>query len=310
MDASATYAKPFVKWVGGKTQLLSQLTALLPADFATRRGVTYVEPFVGGGAMLFHMLRTFPGIARVVIGDSNADLTLCYRTVRDSPQRLIAVLADMQARYRALADDEARRQYYMDCRSRFNARVAEATEQAALLMFLNRTCFNGLYRVNRRGGFNVPFGRYAHPTICDAPTILADSRALQGVEILTGDFRQTLAYAAPDSFFYLDPPYRPLPGTANFNDYTKEAFNDASQQRLKVFCDELAAAGAQWLQSNSDGSACDSGDRFFDDLYAGYTLHRVLAARCVNANAAKRGKISELAVTSYNTHDTSYEAAI
>ena len=288
-------AKPFVKWVGGKTQLIDQLEALLPADFDKWENVTYIEPFVGGGAMLFYMLQTYPNIRSAIINDINPDLTTCYRIVRDNPSELVQSLKDIQKEYYSLQTEEARKQFYLLMRDKFNTKALEPFLNTTLFFFLNRTCFNGLYRVNKAGLFNVPFGKYETPTICDANTIYADSELLQGVEILTGDYQQTLTYAKGKTLFYFDPPYRPLNNTSSFNDYTKEAFNDMAQIRLKEFCDQVEKAGYKFMLSNSD---CK--DMFFDDLYLQYTIARVWAARSVNANPRKRGKLQEILVRNYS----------
>lgn len=293
-------AKPFVKWVGGKGQLIEQLEALLPADFAERENMTYIEPFVGGGAMLFYMLQTYPNIKEAVINDINPDLTTCYRTVRDNPSELIASLSALQSEYHALATEEARKDFFLAQRNRFNTKSLNEIDNATLFIFLNRTCFNGLYRVNKAGKFNVPFGKYAAPTICDAATIHADSRLLQKVDIMTGDFEQTFAKIKGNTFFYFDPPYRPLSHTSNFNDYAKEGFNDSAQIRLKNFCDRLDKMGVNFMLSNSDCLAKDKTDRFFDDLFIDYQINRVWASRNVNAVASKRGKLTEIVVENYH----------
>lgn len=292
-------AKPFIKWVGGKSQLLTQLDALLPIDFSNWENVTYIEPFVGGGAMLFHMLLEHPNITHAVINDINPDLTTCYRVVRDEPRPLIAALKEMQREYYSLTNEESRRMYYMEKRLRFNTKALDPIENTMLFFFLNRTCFNGLYRVNKNGLFNVPFGKYDNPTICDENTILADSFLLQNVEILTGDFKETIKHANAPELFYFDPPYRPLSNTSSFNDYAKEAFNDDAQVRLKEFCDEVNQAGFSFMLSNSDCKG-KNGDTFFDDLYADYVIDRVWATRSVNANASKRGKLTEILVHNYH----------
>lgn len=294
-------AKPFVKWVGGKGQLITQLEAMLPADFDSRDGWTYVEPFVGGGAMLFYMLQQHHNIKQAVINDINPDLITCYRTVRDHVDELVTLLRDVQARYCGLSDMDAKRDMYMSVRGRYNEKNLDPVENTALFFFLNRTCFNGLYRVNKKGLFNVPCGKYLRPMICDEATLRCDSELLRRVEILEGDFNQTLKYASKDSFFYFDPPYRPLSGTSCFNDYAKEDFNDASQMRLKDFCDRVSDAGAMFMLSNSDCKGTDGQDVFFDELYAGYVVRRVMASRNVNANGAKRGKITELLVRNYGS---------
>ena len=293
-------AKPFIKWVGGKGQLIEQLEALLPADFAERKNVTYIEPFVGGGAMLFYMLQTYPNIKSAVINDINPDLTLCYQVVRDNPTELIKFLDAIQSEYHALQTEEERKMFFLQQRDKFNAKSLNPIENSTLFFFLNRTCFNGLYRVNKAGKFNVPFGKYATPTICDAATIYADSKLLQRVEIMTGDFEQTFAKIKGNTFFYFDPPYRPLSSTSSFNDYTKEDFNDNAQIRLKLFCDRLNENGVNFMLSNSDCLGKDGTDRFFDDLFIDYSIERVWASRNVNAIASKRGKLTEIVVNNYH----------
>lgn len=293
-------AKPFIKWVGGKSQLIEQLEALLPADFAERENVTYIEPFVGGGAMLFYMLQTYPNIKSAVINDINPDLTLCYQMVKDHPTELIKSLSEIQSEYHALQTEEERKAYFLQQRERFNTKSLNQIDNTTLFFFLNRTCFNGLYRVNKAGKFNVPFGKYAMPTICDADTIYADSKLLQKVEIVTGDFEQTFAKIKGNTFFYFDPPYRPLNNTSSFNDYAKEDFNDDAQIRLKQFCDKLNERGIHFMLSNSDCLAKNGTDRFFDNLFIDYKIERVWASRSVNSVASKRGKLTEIVVGNYN----------
>lgn len=298
-ETSVTKAKPFIKWVGGKGQLISQLEALLPSDFDSWTDVTYMEPFVGGGAMLFHVLQTYRNITKAVINDINEDLATCYRIIRDQPKELIEGLEEIQREYNFLRDEDSRRDYFLKKRSLYNTKNLVDIQNSALFIFLNRTCFNGLYRVNKSGLFNVPFGRYASPTICNKETIMADSRLLQKVEILNGDFETVLSKASGNTFFYFDPPYRPLSSTSSFNDYAKEDFNDESQVRLKRFCDLIDQSGFHFLLSNSDCRGKDGTDMFFDELYSNYHIERVLAARCVNANGSKRGKLTELAIRNY-----------
>lgn len=297
MNKRTIKAKPFIKWVGGKSQLIDQLEAKLPADFDNWENVTYIEPFVGGGAMLFYMLQTYSNIKSAIINDINADLITCYKVVKGNPSQLIDALQKVQKDYYALKTEDLRKQFYMLMRAEFNTKALDPIRNTTLFFFLNRTCFNGLFRVNKSGLFNVPFGRYETPTICDPDTIYADSKLLQNVEILTGDYQKTLAHASANTLFYLDPPYRPLNNTSSFNDYTKETFNDFAQQRLKAFCDKVEAAGHKFMLSNSDCS-----DMFFDDLYSQYIIERVWASRSVNANPHKRGKLTEILV--HNYHET------
>lgn len=302
-------AKPFVKWVGGKGQLISQLVDLLPSDFAQWQDVTYIEPFVGGGAFFFHMLRHYGNITRAVINDVNPDLIKCYSVVKEQPDKLIQALEEIQAEYYALPDEPKRQQFFLEKRAEFNTKSLSLLDNSKLFIFLNRTCFNGLYRVNKKGLFNVPFGKYVKPTICDKETIMADSRLLQRVEILNGDYSATLDKAEGKTLFYFDPPYRPLSSTSSFNDYTKDSFNDDEQRRLKEFCDRIHAAGHFFMLSNSDCFAKDGKDRFFDDLYAAYTIERVWASRSVNANPAKRGKLTEILVRNFGEKEKILVAA-
>ena len=294
-----TIAKPFIKWVGGKGQLIEQLEAKLPADFDNWDNATYIEPFIGGGAMLFYMLQQHPNIKRAVINDINPDLITCYRTVRDNVELLIPALRDIQAEYHALSDMEAKREMFMAVRQSYNEKNLDPIENTVKFFFLNRTCFNGLYRVNKRGLFNVPWGKYIQPQICDEYTLRTDSELLKRVEILEGDFEDTLSYAEGNTLFYFDPPYRPLSDTSSFNDYTKDAFNDDSQVRLKEFCDHVNVDGHCFMLSNSDCKGKKEADNFFEVLYANYYIDRVMASRNVNANGAKRGKISELLIRNY-----------
>ena len=300
-------AKPFIKWVGGKSQLIDQLDMQLPADFGNWEDVTYIEPFVGGGAMLFYMLQRYPNIEHAVINDINPDLVTCYRTVRDNPKQLIESLADIEMAYLALETEERRKDFFMAARERYNEKQLDPIENTTKFFFLNRTCFNGLYRVNKKGLFNVPFGKYSNPTICDPETILKDSELLQRVEILNGDFEATFEHAQGNSLFYFDPPYRPLSDTSSFNDYAKESFNDDAQIRLKVYCDRIDEAGFYFMLSNSDCKGKNENDNFFDVLYGAYQIERVWASRSINSNPAKRGKLTEILVHNYLDTKQNYQ---
>lgn len=247
--------------------------------------------------MLFYMLQRHSNIKSAVINDINEDLTSCYKVVRDHPTELVTSLSEIQKEYYALHSEDLRKQFFMLMRNEFNSKALDTIRNTTLFFFLNRTCFNGLYRVNKSGLFNVPFGKYETPTICDPVTIYADSKVLQNVEIMTGDYQKTFKKAQGNTLFYFDPPYRPLSNTSSFNDYAKEAFNDLAQERLKKFCDRIEKAGYSFMLSNSDCS-----DMFFDDLYAQYIIERVWASRSVNANPQKRGKLTEILV--HNYHET------
>lgn len=292
-------AKPFIKWVGGKGQLIEQLDEQLPANFSNLEDVTYIEPFVGGGAMLFYMLQQYPNIRQAIINDVNPDLTTCYRTVRDMPEQLITSLMEIQNAYNELETEEGRKDFFLAVRDRYNEKNLDPLENTTKFFFLNRTCFNGLYRVNKKGLFNVPFGKYTNPQICDPKTIRKDSELLQHVEILTGDFEATFDYAQGNTLFYFDPPYRPLSDTSSFNDYAKESFNDDAQIRLKEYCDRINEAGFQFMLSNSDCKGKNEEDNFFDVLYRAYNIERVWASRSINSNPNKRGKLTEILVHNY-----------
>lgn len=289
-------AKPFVKWVGGKTQLLEDIKKSLPQDLSQRTDVTYLEPFVGGGAVLFWILQEYPNISRAVINDINAELICTYRVIQSDVESLISELTKLQSDYIPL-DDDARKSYYLAKRERFNDENKTDIETAALFIFLNKTCFNGIYRVNSKGKFNVPHGRYANPKICDEETLRADAALLQRVEILCGDFSQTGKYASVNALYYLDPPYRPLTETSAFTSYSKEGFDDAEQTRLRDFCDQIAAGKSLFVASNSDPLNVDVEDDFFDRLYRMFNIKRVSAARMINSKGDGRGNISEIMIS-------------
>ena len=297
--SKGTKAKPFVKWAGGKGQLIEQLDEHLPANFDTWDNVTYIESFVGGGAMLFYMLQQYQNIQHAIINDINPDLTSCYRTVRDMPDELITSLMDVQNEYNSLPSEEARKDFFLATRERYNKKNLDPLENTTKFIFLNRTCFNGLYRVNKKGLFNVPFGKYTNPLICDPTIIRKDSELLQRVEILTGDFEATFRHAQGNTLFYFDPPYRPLSDTSSFNDYVKETFNDDAQIRLKKYCDRINESDFCFMLSNSDCKGKNEQDNFFDILYGDYNIERVWASRNINSNPNKRGKLTEILVHNY-----------
>lgn len=294
-------AKPFLKWAGGKTQLIEEIKNNLP-EIVFREPFTYIEPFVGSGAVLFWLLNHFPNIKKAVINDINKELIDTYDTIASSPQQLISVLEELQNKYYTLEDEEAKKNFYYEKRTLFNLKSEEKLIQSALFIFLNRTCFNGLYRVNRKNEFNVPIGSYKRPLICDKENILAVSRALQKVEILYGDFEQTINYTESNTLFYFDPPYKPLSETSSFNAYAKDNFDDKEQIRLRDFCNKLNDLNHYWILSNSDVKGKDKNNHFFDDLYANYEIKRVLAKRSINANPEKRGVLNELLITNYNSY--------
>lgn len=290
-------AKPFLKWAGGKTQLIEDIKGQIPSS-VTSKSFTFIEPFVGSGAVLFWILQSYPNIKKAIINDINTDLTNCYFTIKDNVLDLIEMLEFWESEYHSISNDDIKKkEYYYQKRELFNTRVSQQTIQSALFIFLNRTCFNGLYRVNRNNEFNVPIGSYKKPQICNKPNLLAVSKLLKNVIILNGDYSDTLAYSSENTLFYLDPPYKPLSNTSSFNSYAKEEFDDSEQIRLKHFCDTLNENGHQWILSNSDVKGKDPKDDFFDDLYSDFKINRVTARRSINANPSKRGKLTELLIT-------------
>ena len=296
------YAKPFLKWAGGKGQLIPAIEAALPKNLWERKDLTYIEPFIGSGAVMFWFLQKFANVRKAVINDINPDLFKAYTTVKEKPFILIEALKAIQDHYYKFNLESDRKSFFSEKREDFNSRNLNSIENTVLLIFLNRTCFNGLYRVNSKNHFNVPFGRYDRPRICDPETIMADSRILKRVTILNGDYKDTLNYATKDTFFYFDPPYKPISKTSSFNSYAKDTFDDAEQIRLKNFCDELSHKNYQWLLSNSDPKNTNPNDNFFDDLYCGHSIfiNRVKAKRVINSNSSKRGEIHELLISNYN----------
>ena len=285
-------ARPFIKWVGGKGQLLSTFEHMLPESLSEMENLTYIEPFVGGGAMLFYMLQKFGNIQRAVINDVNTDLITAYNVVKRKPEALIQALSALQQMYYNLSEEGQRKEFFLSMREKFNSKSTDDITSTVLLIFLNRTCFNGLYRVNAKGLFNVPFGKYKNPTICDKENILNVSRLLQKVEILSGDFEQTEQYVTRHTFVYFDPPYVPLSETSSFTSYTKDGFDIDMQFKLRDVCDELDSMGVKFLLSNSD-------TKLVNELYESYNIKKVFASRQINANADGRGKITEVLVRNY-----------
>ncbi len=290
-------AKPFLKWAGGKTQLINDIEKVLPKNLLKNK-FTYIEPFVGSGAVMFWMLNNFPTLEKAVINDINQDLINTYKTIASNPKELISFLDVLQREFHELeGNEDNKKEYYYKKRTLYNSRTLDKLAQSALFIFINRTCFNGLYRVNRNNEYNVPMGGYKRPTICDKENILAVSEILKRVEILCGDFEQTLNYASNNSLFYFDPPYKPLSNTSSFNSYAKDEFNDSEQIRLSNFCDKIDKLEHHWILSNSDVKGKDPNDNFFDDLFSDYTIQRVNAKRSINANPEKRGELTELLIT-------------
>ena len=291
---NCTTVKPFVKWAGGKSQLLNDIRAKYPSKIEK-----YCEPFVGGGAVLLDVLVNFQP-KEVLINDINAELANTYSQIKNNVDELIKILSEMQDSFWAKNDDD-RKDMYLSKRDRFNDLKVNGDEQinlekAALFIFLNKTCFNGLYRVNRKGLFNVPMGAYKKPPICDAENLRLISGLLKNVQIKCGDYSECADFIDENTFIYIDPPYRPLTATASFTSYSENEFGDKQQIELGKFVDKISAKGAKVLISNSDPKNSDESDSFFDDLYSSYTIMRVSAKRMINSKATGRGNVNELLI--------------
>ena len=288
-------ARPFVKWVGGKSQLLDEIREKYPQKIEK-----YCEPFVGGGAVLFDVLSKFQP-KKVLINDINKELINTYKQIRDNCEDLILQLSEIQSRYKSQSLEDNKALFY-EKRARYNelkvnGNEAENLEKAVLFIFLNKTCFNGLYRVNSKGLFNVPFNNAKNPLLCDEENLRACSELLQHVEMKVGDYKECKSFIDKKTFVYIDPPYRPLTQTAAFTSYSENGFSDNEQVELGNFIEDISKKGAVVVASNSDPKNTDKNDNFFDDLYSHFKIERVSAARMVNSNAKKRGAVSELLIS-------------
>lgn len=288
-------AHPFVKWAGGKTQLLPEIRKHYP-----HRIKKYCEPFVGGGAVLFDVLQKCRP-EKVLVNDVNEELINTYLQIKSDCNLLIEQLSELQQNYKSQSLEKNKILFY-EKRLRYNKlkinrNDAENLEKAALFIFLNKTCFNGLYRVNKRGEFNVPFNNAKNPLICDEKNLRACSELLQNVQMKTGDYSDCKDFIDSETFVYLDPPYRPLTQTSAFTSYSENKFSDKEQLELGKFITEISSKGAKVLASNSDPKNTNKEDNFFDDLYSNFEIERITASRMINSNAKKRGAISELLIS-------------
>lgn len=298
--------KPFLKWAGGKTQLLSEFEKRLPEELKSGTITKYVEPFIGGGAVFFYLNRKF-SFEKSYIFDVNEELILSYRVIQESVGELISSLEILESDYLSKNETE-RESFYYEVRDAFNRKLSEINfteygpewvERAAQIIFLNRTCFNGLFRVNRNGGFNVPFGKNKKPEILNENNLKNVAASLKNTKIIWGDFTQCGKLVDEKTFVYFDPPYRPLNRSSSFTSYSKDKFTDMDQKRLVEFFKELDAKGAKIMLSNSDPKNEDPTDTFFDDLFSDFSIQRVPARRIINSNGARRGSINELIITNY-----------
>ena len=288
-------AKPFIKWVGGKSQLLEEIREKYPSKIEK-----YCEPFVGGGAVLFDVLSRFQ-TKEVLINDINKELINTYSQIKNNCEVLISQLSEIQAIYKTHTTEE-NKEFFYEKRARYNELKTKENdavnlEKAVLFIFLNKTCFNGLYRVNSKGLFNVPFNKEKNPLLCDEANLRNCSKLLQNVQMTIGDYSKCKDFIDGNTFVYIDPPYRPLSQTSAFTSYSENGFSDKEQIELKNFITEISDKGAMVLASNSDPKNADENDSFFDELYSHFEIRRVSASRMINSNAKKRGAINELLIS-------------
>lgn len=290
---------PFVKWAGGKGQLLDVLKSNLPDGMETTI-TKYAEPFVGGGALLFALLNEYY-FDEIYINDNNKELMNVFAAIKENCFALLENLQKLQDDYEKLDLDEQQAFYYTQ-RDKFNELVLNtetSINKAALFIFLNKTCFNGLYRVNKSGKFNVPAGKYKNPIICDKENLINISKRLQNVVMRSCDYHDVENFADENTFVYFDPPYRPLNVTSGFTSYTENQFNDNDQIELAKFYKQLSDKGVKVLLSNSDPHNVNYEDDFFDDLYGEFNIQRITAVRMINSKAEKRGNVTELLIKNY-----------
>ena len=269
--------KPFLKWAGGKTKLLDQLLPLLPSDIEERR---YFEPFLGGGSMFFHLQPQ-----GAMLGDVNAELITTYEAVR-------ACVDDVLEELASLCQSPMSADTYYQCRERYNGGHMSMVEKAALFIYLNKTCFNGIYRVNKAGLFNVPYGQRKTPYVVEEEALRESSRVLRHAALLPLKYKDTALMASHKAFVYFDPPYMPLSATSNFATYAKEGFSFEDQKELRELCGTLNARGVKFMVSNSDTPE-------LRELYSMFNLHTITATRSINSKGNGRGAVLELVVTNY-----------
>lgn len=305
-------AKPFLKWAGGKHKLLPQISNYLPDAMYQGKITTYVEAFVGGGALFFYLRQRFDFKESVLI-DINPDLILAYRVIRDKREALSQLLKEYHLQYHKFNMIERsdwfykiRDNYNNDERYAGNETVLDENHilRVAMLIALNKTCYNGLYRLNSKGLFNAPYGKYKTASIYDSTNLSACSCALSGVTLITGDYSRARSYLTDKTFVYFDPPYKPVTNTSSFTSYAGNTFGDQQQRELaKFFEQDVTESGAYAMLSNSDPLFFDEQNDFFECQYHKSNINRVMAARAINSKAEKRGKIPELLITNYGEEE-------
>ena len=294
--------KPFVKWAGGKGSLLNQINKYYPISLKKGEIDCYIEPFIGGGAVLINILQNYK-VKEAYAFDINLDLINSYNVIKNNVNKLIDKLKMKEKEFLSL-DLEDRKEYFYNIRKEYNSYKLQKNEmsvdKAVQFIFLNRTCFNGLYRVNKSGDFNVPMGNYKNPIICDEKNLKALSKLIENVKFEYGDYKSSQKYVKENTFVYFDPPYRPLNITSGFTSYTKEDFNDENQKELAKYYKELHDKNIKVMLSNSNPKNTNKEDDFFEDIYNGFNINVVYAKRMINANSSGRGEISELLITNYD----------
>ncbi|MGY6529485.1 MAG: DNA adenine methylase [Cyanobacterium sp.] len=301
-------AKPFLKWAGGKTQLLETFRKYYPKPLLENQEFNYIEPFIGGGAVFFDLVQNY-NIRHSYLSDINPEIVVVYKTIQKSVDQLIEQLTELSEEYKSKNLEKQNKFFYLK-RDTYNLEridfdylnFSEAwIKRATLFIFLNKTCFNGLFRTNKKGGFNVPHGKYKNPKIIDKNNLLNVCNLLQNVDIEIADYTQSLKYIKNNSFVYFDPPYRPLNKTSNFNSYSQFTFDDNEQKRLAKYYQKLHDSYSVYLMlSNSDPKNEDINDNFFDELYQRFNIARISATRMINSKGDKRGSVNEILVINYN----------
>jgi DNA adenine methylase len=299
-------ARPFLKWAGGKSQLIDKFQKFYPSGLKNETIHEYYEPFLGSGAVFFDIVNNYK-IQSARLYDNNEELILTYKVVQQDVEELIGVLSKIEKQYLDLEQNERKSLYYK-VREEFNHTSRKFNQdkysknlihRAAQVIFLNKTCYNGLFRVNSKGSFNSPAGHYKNPTICDSVNLLKVSRILSKAEIIFGDYSKVLDDASAGAFIYFDPPYRPISNTSTFTSYSKHSFGDEQQKQLSKVFTRLDKKGAFLMLSNSDPKNNNPDDNYFDQLYQPFHIARIKARRAINSKASGRGRIYEIVVTNY-----------
>ena len=282
--------KPFLKWVGGKRKLIPQLEAKFP-DYIKSNEFTYVEPFLGGGAMFFHLITKYK-LKKAYLNDLNDKLIDTYINIRDNSDKLIKALKKLESSYYSSTD---RKGFYLKKRTEFN-KLSLSLKKSSLFIFLNKIGYNGMYRENLKGEYNIPFGEMNEPKICDKQLIENVSKLLNenDIKFSSKSFEDTLINEK-NVFYYLDPPYRPISKTSDFTSYTSNKFDDELQVKLKDYCDEVDSKGSFFMQSNSFST-----DSFFQNLYSQFNIDNVSVTRTISADGTKREKIKEIIIFNYD----------